>query len=119
VRPWARENGFIEPPLQFSPLCGSGELAPEFADELTVTHPDTGDAFLLDPLIPDVNEQITLRARAGFSVKTVQWFVDGKLVGGGAAPDFDLPWKPVPGTHQITVKAGEESDSITIEVSVP
>ncbi len=119
LRPWARENGYNEPPVQYSPLCPQTDLAPPSAEGLTITRPHDGDSFLLDPLIPDTHEKIILEARAPAGVQTVEWRIDGKSIGNASAPDFRMKWKPLSGKHSITVFSLEIIDSIDISVLEP
>jgi penicillin-binding protein 1C len=118
VRSWARENGFREPPVQVSPLCGGvAEGLPDVArDTLHITQPQPGDSYLLDPLIPDENEQITLEARAGTAIHTVEWLVDDVLVGTGTAPDFRIRWRPIAGVHRIVARTVDQAASVQILV---
>ncbi|OGJ74792.1 penicillin-binding protein 1C [Candidatus Peribacteria bacterium RIFCSPLOWO2_12_FULL_53_10] len=123
VRPWARENGYHEPPSQYSPLCTHSEFGTphsEFPeDSLTITKPHSGDSFLLDPLIPDEHEKIILEARADSDISSAEWFVDGKSVGKAQAPDFRMEWQPVMGMHAVKIIAEELQNSLQISVTEP
>jgi len=122
VRPWARENGYREPPLTASPLCNEGIDAPlgsSESDALTIMQPQSGDSILLDPLVPDEYENMIFEARAARSVTTIEWLVDGVSIGTADAPDFRKVWKPEPGTHQVEAVQGAERVRATIEVVKP
>jgi penicillin-binding protein 1C len=126
VRPWSREHGFREPPSVFSPLCPSTAFSmfhTPFSipseDTLTITKPHHGDSFLLDPLIPDESEKITLEARAPVGVESVVWHINGILIGTTAPPDFRVRWKPVPGTHRVEAISEGNRDAVTITITNP
>ena len=136
VRPWARENGYRESPSEYSPLCSNsplsipnslpfeastkeGQFSIPFDESLTITHPHDGESFLLDPLIPDVYETITLKARAPDGVNSLEWQVDGMLIGEGFAPDFTFRWQLLTGRHIIKATAGSTHATIEIVVTKP
>ena len=123
VRPWARENGYREPPNQYSPLCPNSEFRipnSEFPkDALTITKPHPGDSFLLDPLIPDEHEKIISEAQAPSEISTAEWFVDGISIGTAKVPDFRKEWQPIAGTHTLTIRSGEFKNYLQISVIEP
>lgn len=121
VQAWARENGYVSPPTQYA-QCGRDFSSNPAADSRTSTHwltissPHDGSSFLLDPLIPDSSEQLTLSASADPSVSSIEWRVNGQLIGTGKAPDFRVLWRPHPGTFKIGAKAADQSDHIRITI---
>ena len=119
LRKWARDNGWKSPPTDVSPLCGASEsgTSVQASDHfLTITSPHPGASILLDPLIPDDHELLTLEARADDAVRTVDWYVNDRKVGTGNAPDFTFRWKPGIGTLSIEARAGEWRDEVRVEV---
>lgn len=118
LRKWARENGWQQAPTTTSALCGSGQTqASEHTSFLDITRPAASDAFQLDAMVPDKNERIIFEARADDSIRTVEWYVNGSLVGTGKAPDFRLEWQPFPGRFTVEVRHGAVARSTTIEVT--
>lgn len=115
LRRWARENGWKQPPEEYSPLCPR-EPGPRNESILSIVRPGPGTSFLLDPLIPDTDENIIFEARATSDLRTIRWSVDGVEVGEGSAPDFRLKWRPVIGRHEIEAETGSVRDSVWIEV---
>ena len=121
LRQWAREHGYTEPPSAYSDLCGDVPTS-DFSqsdDQLTITEPQPHAEYLLDPLVPDESEQIWLEARAPQSIQTVEWSVDGQVIGSAAAPDFRLAWPPQPGRHRIAAKTGTAQATVEIQVLKP
>jgi membrane carboxypeptidase/penicillin-binding protein PbpC len=137
---WARENGHPDAPREYSPFCQRNDQIPNPNDQgsskgqvsrangnnepqassfkpttsnqqLTITKPHPGDAFKLDPLIPNKNEMIILEARADSDIQSLTWFVDGTEIGTAKAPNFRLKWLPQVGKHKITVSDSENSDN--------
>ena len=121
VQGWARDNGWKQPPVSYSPLCGrlaqSGALTSSFGATLHITSPGEGGDFQLDPLIPDGSEHITFEASADQSIQSVDWVVDGRVIGKANAPNFHFLWSPAVGTHHIEVKSGAFTDSLSITVN--
>jgi membrane carboxypeptidase/penicillin-binding protein PbpC len=118
---WARDNGWKQPPTDYSPLCPASTQSSHsssFAiDELMITSPSSNAVFKMDPLIPDSSEKIFLEARAPLNIQTVEWFVDGDSVGMAKQPDFHLSWQISAGSHTIEVKSQEMRDTVTIKVA--
>lgn len=116
LRKWARENGWQQAPVTQSPLCEDGASAPVPASWLDITRPSVSDSFKLDPLVPDSHERIVFEARASDDIRTIDWHVNGKRVGSGAAPDFRLEWQPIPGDFTVEAVSAVLRRSISIEV---
>lgn len=112
---WARENGYKVPPKDASPLC-PGSSDEERASWLRITSPNERDSFLLDPLIPDSDEKILLEAEASPNIRTMEWYVDGALVGTGKTPNFRIMWPPHIGTFTIEARANGLRETRHIDV---
>jgi penicillin-binding protein 1C len=121
LKKWARENGWKEPPTQYSPLCsydgGAQASASNQVSTLTISRPGENASFRLDPLIPDESELVVLEAQATDDVQHVEWFIDSVKVGEATRPDFRFKWKPVLGIHAVDVRSGESIDRIKIEIT--
>jgi penicillin-binding protein 1C len=81
--------------------------APDFADGCaldagapSIVLPTEGKTVLLIPGVPEANQLVPLQASTRAS--TVTWFVDGQLVGTGAANER-LYWQPSIGAHEVVV----------------
>ena len=108
LQKWARENGWQEPPSNYSPLCPhspSSPSSPSNPSPLSITSPSPGDSFRLDPLIPDEDEKIFFEAEADAAVTSLDWFVNDEKVGTGTSPDFRFAWHPRPGKFEITARS--------------
>ncbi|MBI5412285.1 penicillin-binding protein 1C [Candidatus Peregrinibacteria bacterium] len=119
VRTWARENGYKEPPVNFSPLCPQGAVATtqsQGEDWVSIQKPHANESFLLDPLIPAKNQKIILEAEAGKNATTIDWFIDDKKIGSAKAPNYRLEWPPVIGRFRVEAKAPKSQDKVTIEI---
>lgn len=117
VREWGRHNGYVPPPSQVSPLCGGGEQTTEGENWIRITQPSDGDTFLLDPLVPDADENVTFSASAGTAIQSIDWYVDGAKIEAGTAPDFRVQWKPREGSFTVTAKGGGKEEKIKITVT--
>lgn len=116
LKEWALRTGWPLPPDRASPLCSGADDVVD-ATWLTIVHPDDGTGIRLDPIIPNASEVLHLRATASDGVRSVEWFIDDVRIGAGTAPDFRLPWHPVPGRHRIEARAGALRDSVSIDVT--
>jgi penicillin-binding protein 1C len=116
LRTWAKENGYPQPPTEYSPLCG-GQGATHAGERwIAIERPHQGDSFRLDPLIPDENENVIFRAQAGFEIQSVDWYVNDKKVATSKRPNFSYSWKPEPGQWTIQARSGELVEQVRIEV---
>ncbi len=116
LRKWARENGWKEPPAAKSPLCAT-MLNGATANTMMVTNPANGASFRLNPMIPDSNENIVFEARADDTVDSVDWYVDGTIVGTSKGPDFLYRWHaPKAGFYKIEARHGALTDAVSIIV---
>lgn len=117
LRKWARENGWKSPPTSFSPACPEARSSSSVStDSLVITKPAEHASFLLDPLIPDDQENVVLEARASDAIESIVWYVDGVRIGEGRAPDFRLKWKPTRGNHRIEARTSTQTAVVAIEV---
>lgn len=115
LKTWSRENGWPQPPLQYSPLCPPGES--KIGTWLTIEKPNQNESYLLSPMIPDENEKIILTASASDDIEEVEWFVDGKSVGTATRPSFRLEWKPETGIHEISAIKNEQQQTVSIKIT--
>lgn len=122
LKTWARENGWETSPVDASPLCQSLEhsssvpSSSSFSVWLSIERPQAQDSYLLDPLIPDDAERVIFRARGSNEIRSVSWFVNGKKVGQGSAPDFRFDWQPNIGSFTVEARAEGVSDQRMMEV---
>jgi penicillin-binding protein 1C len=118
LKKWARENGWPTPPTEFSELCPREIAAPaaEQSQQITITKPNPGDSFLLDPLVPDESEKIVFEAETNNQIAAIDWLIDGEKVGTGHAPSYRIEWSPTVGSHEIAVDGFENLAKITIKV---
>lgn len=111
---WARDEGWPDPPHEFSPLCPRTSEPGSPTGELRISHPRNGDVFELDPLVPDEFEKLLLEAEG--LVTSVEWFINDTSIGMGSAPDFRLDWQPEPGSWTLRAQSGNESDVVRFSV---
>ncbi len=121
TRQWAREHGWPQPPTDTSPLCGgAGDSQTHESREgswLAISQPQAGDAFLLDPLVPDAHEAVIFEAQASDDIRTVTWFINGVPYKDAVAPDFRAEWTPKPGRFVIEAAGGNLRKTVMIDVS--
>ena len=83
----------------------------------TMLTPVDGQVVTLIPGVPTKNQLIPLTASTRSS--QVSWFVDGALIGTGAASDR-LYWEPSPGKHEVVVAdATGRTSRRTVSVEAP
>lgn len=109
LRAWAERAGRPFLGARVSPSC-----PPEpAASELSVTFPQDGQRFAIDPDGPS-RQEIVLTAAV--SAPRARFVIDGKPAAEQRAP-FRLPWRLTPGTHHVRIEAaGAESRAVRFEV---
>lgn len=115
VQPWARAHGWNVAPENASPLCDSA--APVAETSLSINSPHEGDAFQMDPIVPDAHERLTFTATASPGTEHVNWLVNGAQQCVSDAPEFRCDWPLHPGATTITAKAGKTERSVHIVVN--
>ncbi len=106
---WMRDHGI--------PLPIGRDAGPLIeGDQLSVSFPDNGDVFKIDPILRREYQKILLHALVPSGVKTVSWLVDGEAIAEVSYP-FTAEWELSPGRHSLAVRgAGGESESVEILV---
>lgn len=110
---WAASAGRPVLPDRSSPRCPRAAQAGEGG--VHIAFPFDGASFVLDPDVPDSQQQIVLAARAPRDVGSVGFVVDGRLVGRRMAP-FRIPWALAPGEHTLRVQGGGHSARVRFSV---
>ncbi|MGP1628953.1 MAG: penicillin-binding protein 1C, partial [Giesbergeria sp.] len=84
------------------------------APALRIAEPASGAVVALDPDIPPANQRLRFMAAGVAPGAQLRWWLDGKLVGRGAAHAW-LPW---PGRHQLQLQdaSGRVLDDVRFEV---
>lgn len=109
---WQADAG-TAPPSRFSPLCPADGAV---ADEVTVTYPNSGEVFLVEPGYDPATQSIKLSAAVDPPGELVTWFVDGAALASVAFP-YEAHWPLERGEHRIEVRAGgKRSAAISIRV---
>lgn len=131
-RLWCVQNQVEQPPTEWSSLdskdaaalaeTGGLALSSEGRTEekLTITYPDQGDVFVMDPILRREYQAITLTPSVPSGTSSVSWVVDGKLYRECASP-FVVPWRLVPGEHLFKMKArigGQWRESPAVKITV-
>lgn len=114
VEKWARENGLLQPPSDYSPLCSDHTVRDH--GNIIITRPHNGSSFLIDPLIPEDAQQLILQASASSGIRQIEWFVDDRPAGIGQSPDFIRRVPLVKGPH--TIKARSSDDEAVAYINV-
>lgn len=85
------------------------EVLKEEDREFTISFPDDGDIFKIDPVLRKEYQSLRFRIRTSHKLKEVTWFVDDEKVGSAASP-YSITWRLVPGEHKITASAVTEKN---------
>jgi penicillin-binding protein 1C len=118
-RHWAAARGVLEEErrpsfeLPDARLAATTRAAPRAA-RLDIVSPADGTVYLIDPTLHREFQAVPLRASGGTGM--VEWRVNGKTVGRGAANRAVL-WPLRAGEHQMTVRDDRgRSASVAIRV---
>lgn len=126
-RIWCAQNQVEQPPMEVSPFGFQAKIpetlttSPTHADgELHITYPDYGDVFVIDPVLRQEHQAITLSPSVPFGVSSIRWIVDNKLYRECPSP-FAVTWQLEPGEHRFKIKAqiqGVWRESPTVKIIV-
>ena len=83
----------------------------EQAGRVSITAPQTGDKFMVDPAAPRASQQLKLAATCAQT--TCQWSVDGHALADHACETW---WPLEVGKHTASVTCGGQTDRISFEV---
>jgi penicillin-binding protein 1C len=97
--PWMEENAITVP----SNLLINQNT--ERDRSLTVTFPDDGDIFKIDPILRMEYQKIPLRASVPMIVEEISWIIDGSIIAEVGYP-YTTEWKLEPGNHTIQIHGG-------------
>lgn len=113
---WQEEHGRAAPPQRYSPLCPMDGVT---ADAVVLTHPHSGDTFLLEPGYDRTTQSVQLSAEVDPPVPSISFVIDGAIVAEAAWP-YEASWTMVPGTHTLEVVSGDQrSAPVTFTVLGP
>jgi penicillin-binding protein 1C len=103
-------------PVRWSPRCGPAPSRAAARQVARIVEPSDGARFLVDPAVPD-GQEIVFAATPALDDPRVSFVLDGRTIGVVEAP-FELPWRLVPGRHQLEARdaLGATSAPITFEV---
>jgi penicillin-binding protein 1C len=116
VAGWARDKGWPQSPTAYSPLCQGTSAQTESGTWLRIVSPEANDAYERDPLIPAADQKLILRAQAAPAVASVEWFANGRKIGAGTAPDFEVSWQLRDGFWTFEARTKDLSKKVTITV---
>jgi penicillin-binding protein 1C len=100
LRSWAKRKGYL--------------IATDTSRKnyLKIENPQNLDEFKISRSLPKDVQKITLRAAHSSDVGTIEWLLNGKLIGRGE----ELPWTLLPGNFEIVAKSGKLTDTVSITV---
>ena len=117
LQKWAQENGWPQPPNQYSPLCPKYDSKNNQKEEwIIIRKPHVNESFLLDPLIPDENEKIIFEASASNNITQIDWFINDQKIGSAKSPNFRMEWMPEVGKFEVKAKGENLENKIRIEI---
>ncbi|MBD3378124.1 penicillin-binding protein 1C [candidate division KSB1 bacterium] len=105
---WMQEQNMQLPPQRISPLG--------YEKEFSVSFPDHGDIFHIDPILRREYQTLMLQAAVSIPADTITWFIDGRPYKSCARP-FNVRWPLEKGRHTLEIRTKElSSNTVTIEV---
>lgn len=98
------------------------ENSSDFRDEpLVITMPTAGLHIARDPRIPDDAERLVLHVEGVEPHETIEWIMDGVVVGRSKPGKSEFSWEPTPGQHVVralTVETSAARESRPVEFLV-
>lgn len=103
------------------PESAATDSAVPLSAPLVITYPVQQAVFQSAPEVV-ANQALVFQAQVSASVKSVSWYLDGKLVKTEAKHPFSHSWQLVPGAHTLTARAqlssGETVDAQQVQFRV-
>lgn len=105
MQKWVRSQGIAQPPREnCEKLMGIKTDAADEEATILIFNPEEGDSFLIDPMIPGPNQQITFQVGVQDQVQSVQWLLNGLEIAEVKEYPFSVDWQLKPGQHLLTAK---------------
>ncbi|MGC8874846.1 MAG: penicillin-binding protein 1C [Chloroflexia bacterium] len=100
---WARQQGFPIFPTKFPRGIGSGQTFEGASPPLTMTAPDAGAVFRLDPGLPLEAQRLRVAARPDAAAQWIEvtLYADGKPLAQFTHPPYTTFWVLSEGTHRF------------------
>lgn len=119
-QPWAKAEGIPQPLLLSTAMetRSNQQSAPSTqppATSLTITFPDEGDIFKIDPILRQEFQTLLLECVAEERIQQVTWLVDGEILKTVARP-FRVRWQLRKGEHVLEARAHLDS-SLSVSTS--
>lgn len=105
---WAHAEGIAQPLPLANALSLFSNQQPATSNQhpassLTITFPDEGDIFKIDPILRREFQTLLLECVAGEGIRQVTWIVDGEIVKTVASP-FRARWQLRQGEHVVQAR---------------
>ena len=97
---WMRERGLPLPPSATARVAARAGV--RYSDRLRITYPETGTAFVVDPVLRAEYQRVRLKGWADADLLDVRWLVDGAPIEGGLD---GADWTLSPGRHTVELRA--------------
>lgn len=112
-QPWAQAEGIAQPLLLSHAPISLDEKQRATSKEhpapsLTITFPDEGDIFKIDPILRQEFQTLLLECVAEERIQQITWLVDGEILKTVARP-FRLRWQLRKGEHVLEARAQIDS----------
>ncbi len=114
-QPWAKAEGIAQPLLLSEAFEPTSNQQPATSNQqpasLTITFPDEGDIFKIDPILRQEFQTLLLECVATEGITEVTWLVDGEIVKTVASP-FRARWQLRPGEHVVQARGRSGSQTL-------
>ncbi len=119
-QPWAKAEGIAQPLVlseAFNPTSNQQPVSSiqQPASSITITFPDDGDIFKIDPILRLEFQTLLLECVAAEGIKEVTWLIDGEPLK-TVAPPFRVRWQLRKGEHIVQARGRLDA---TIIASAP
>lgn len=115
-QPWAKAEGIVQPLLLATTFNLTSSQPPATSNQppatsLTITFPDEGDIFKIDPILRQEFQTLLLECVATEGITEVTWVIDGEIVKTVATP-FRARWQLRTGEHVVQARGRMGSQTI-------
>lgn len=115
-QPWAKAEGIAQPLLlSNAPALRNNQPRASSiqhpASSLTITFPDEGDIFKIDPILRLEFQTLLLECVAAEGITEVTWLIDGEPLQ-SVAPPFRVRWQLRKGEHVVQARGRLEAKTV-------
>lgn len=118
---WALEHSILLPPKKVCKEANSLKKEIQLSFQPTISNPQPHDSYKLESTIPNSSQRIPFRITTPYTVDSVCWYVDNKLIECVADAPYSARWVPIRGIHTLVAEvivgdSHTKTDTVSFEI---